>query len=194
MARRKNTRRFDPRYFMDEKLEEQYVQGADHEDTSDEPTVSTDATDDPWNRIKAGDPALAKEVAELAFKEGIGLQNVDYKIELGKKNTATGLGFARSTIGKLLGQQTGIKTGPMGQVDSKDHFHFASLVWEDFIQGPVVKQLYYLHHGSGPRLPYEMENWLSELPNPKPMPSKNAGKSPDDPALQKVLNRPRTRW
>ena len=36
MARRKNTKRFDPRYFMDEKLEEQYVQGADHEATSAE--------------------------------------------------------------------------------------------------------------------------------------------------------------
>ena len=130
MARRKNTKRFDPRYFMDEKLEEQYVQGADHEDTSDEPTVSTDVTGEQWKRISAGDPALAKEVAKLAWDQGIGLQNVDYKIELGKKNTATGLGFARSVIGNFLGQQTGIKTAQLGNVDSRDHFYLAGQVWD----------------------------------------------------------------
>ena len=194
MARRKNTRRFDPRYFMNEKLEEQAVIGADYEDTSDEPTVSTDATGEQWKRISAGDPALAKKVAELAWDQGIGLQNVDYKIELGKKNTTTGLGTARDTIGKLLGQQTGIKTDDLGRVDSKDHFYLADMVWEDFIQGPVVKQLYYLHHSDGPRLPYKMDNWLSELPNPKPMPSKNAGADPNDPATLRVSNRPRTRF
>ena len=194
MARRKNTKRIDPRWFMSEKLEEQEVIGADYEDTSDEPTVSTDATDEQWKRISAGDPALAKEVAELAWDQGIGLQNVDYKIELGKKNTDTGLGFARDTIGKLLGQQTGIKTDDLGRVDSKDHFYLADMVWGDFIQGPVVKQLYYLHHSTGPRLPYKMKNWLSELPNPKPMPSKNAGADPNDPAVLRVSNRPRTRF
>ena len=170
------------------KLEEQAVMGADHEDTSDEPTVSTDATGEQWKRISAGDPALAKEVAELAWERGVGLKDHPHAVEL------SGRAGGRNTVGKLLGQQTGIKTDGLGAISSKDHFYAAALVWDDFITGAVVKQLYYLHKRHGPDLPYNVEPWDKELPNPKPMPSKHAGSSPDDPALQRVLNRPRTRW
>ncbi len=107
-----------------------------------------------WERIAAGDEALAKEVADLVWENGGGLRMHPHAVELDNK--------AKRLGGQMLSQQTGIEIDAWFSPvlpDDRPPGDERALEWKDFIDYELAKHLYYLHKQHGPELPYNVGAW-----------------------------------